>query len=417
MSREVSTLGPMTALARRPSVEDVAPERAPTHASLERARRRQVLTMRSLRAVGLALLVLVEVTGALTAPRPGLGGHRLGVLLGLVGVALGLLGIQSAIPRARAALPVFLALLVASSLTLVWSQPNGPGFLMVFPVVVVAALGAPAWVGAAVVGGALVALAIVTGLVGGQSVSSVALDELGALAFYAVGLLARRLREGQEQAELLLAELEESRAAQAEAAALGERQRLAREVHDVLAHSLSGLVLQLEAARLMAVQREAGRELTEAVGRAHRLAKTGLDEARSAIGLLRDDELPGPERLGALAQSYVSDTGTPCTLEVSGAARALGAEARLAVYRVAQEALSNVRKHAKPQRVELHLCYQADGTRLSVEDFGPDGQAVAGDAGEGYGLTGMRERAELLGGELVASATATGFRVELWVPA
>ena len=84
-------------------MEDVTPGRAPTHASLERARRRQALTMRSLRVVGLALLALVEVTGALTAPRPGLSGHRLGVLLGLVGVALGLLGTQSDIQRARAA--------------------------------------------------------------------------------------------------------------------------------------------------------------------------------------------------------------------------------------------------------------------------------------------------------------------------
>jgi len=314
-------------------------------------------------------------------------------------------------------LPIFLALLVASSVTLVWAQPNGPGFLVVFPVAVVAALGTPARVGAAVVGGALVAQAVVAGLVGRQTVSSVALEELGALAFYAVGLLARRLREGQEQAELLLAELEKSRLAQAEAAALGERQRLAREVHDVLAHSLSGLVLQLEATRLMAVQSRAGHDLTEAVERAHRLAKGGLDEARRAIGLLRDDELPGPERLGALAQSYAADTGTPCRLEVSGTKRALSAEARLALYRVAQEALTNVRKHAKPQRVELHLCYEAEGTRLSVEDFGPDGRATAGAAGEGYGLTGMRERAELLGGELTASATASGFRVELWVPA
>jgi signal transduction histidine kinase len=97
--------------------------------------------------------------------------------------------------------------------------------------------------------------------------------------------------------------------------------------------------------------------------------------------------------------------------------RELGSQARLAVYRTAQEALTNVRKHAHPERVELRLGYERDGTRLTVEDHTPDGVHPAAAAGDGYGITGMRERAELLGGTLTAGPTGTGFRVELWVPA
>jgi signal transduction histidine kinase len=87
------------------------------------------------------------------------------------------------------------------------------------------------------------------------------------------------------------------------------------------------------------------------------------------------------------------------------------------VYRVAQEALTNISKHACPERVEVHLGYDACGTRLTVENFAMSWEAprVAND-GAGYGLTGMRERAELLGGELTTAMTPGGFRVELRVP-
>jgi signal transduction histidine kinase len=85
---------------------------------------------------------------------------------------------------------------------------------------------------------------------------------------------------------------------------------------------------------------------------------------------------------------------------------------------VAQEALTNITKHACPERVEVHLGYEPGCTRLTVEDFALNGETprAAGD-GSGYGLTGMRERAELLGGELTTAMTRGGFRVELRVPA
>ena len=158
------------------------------------------------------------------------------------------------------------------------------------------------------------------------------------------------------------------------------------------------------------------RRIGAALDRAHHLAQTGLQDARRAIGTLRDEELPGPRRLAGLAREFERDSGVGCHLEVTGERRELGSQARLAVYRTAQEALTNVRKHAHAQRVELRLGYERDGTRLTVEDYAPDGVPAAGD-GDGYGLAGMRERAELLDGTLTAAPTGTGFRVELWVPA
>jgi signal transduction histidine kinase len=187
-------------------------------------------------------------------------------------------------------------------------------------------------------------------------------------------------------------------------------------MHDVLAHSLSGLILQLEAARMLAARDPADPRLQSAVDRAHQLGRSGLEEARRAIGMLRDDELPGPERLAGLAAQFQQDRDIPCRLTVSGEAYPLGSEARLAVYRVAQEALTNITKHTHPVRVELRLGYEPSTVRLTVQDFTTAGPAPAEPATDGYGLTGMRERAELLGGTLTTSATAGGFRVELAVP-
>jgi signal transduction histidine kinase len=236
--------------------------------------------------------------------------------------------------------------------------------------------------------------------------------------FYGMLFLAYRLREANKQAEQLLAELRQSLAAQTRATGLAERQRIARELHDVLAHSLSGLILQLEGARMLVAEDPGDPRLPEAINRAHHLGRTGLEEARRAIGMLRDDELPGPERLAGLAAQFLQDRSIPCGLTVSGEVYPLGSEARLAVYRVAQEALTNISRHAHPERVHLHLAYEPSATRLTVEDFTTTNGARPSPTGGGggYGLTGMRERAELLGGTLITEATCTGFRVELNVP-
>jgi signal transduction histidine kinase len=376
---------------------------------------------RWLRPVGVVIVAVVLLDGPAERPAPGLHGDRLGVLLALVAFAVGLLGAREAVLRHAplwVQVPLLFAL-VAGSGVLMWLQPGGPGFLGFFFLAAwVAALRVPAPAGATAAGLALVlALAMVRAATAHRPVMGIVLSALGLSVLYLVVVLAQRAREGQRRAERLLEELEHTRAAQVRAAALSERQHLAREMHDVLAHSLSALTLQLEGARLLAAgdPPDTGRLVT-ALDRAHQLAQAGLRDARRAIGALRDDELPGPQRLAGLAREFERDSGVGCRLEVIGAPRELGSQARLAVYRTAQEALTNVRKHAHPERVELRLGYERDGTRLTVEDHAPDGVHPAA-AGDGYGITGMRERAELLGGTLTAGPTGTGFRVELWVPA
>jgi signal transduction histidine kinase len=158
--------------------------------------------------------------------------------------------------------------------------------------------------------------------------------------------------------------------------------------------------------------------VVDAVENSHRLARSGLDEARRAIEALRGGEMPGPDRLGALADAFREQTGVATDLVLDGEPRELPSDARLAVYRTAQEALTNVRRHAHAARVDLRLRYADDGIRLTVQDHG-EGRVNghASEAGLGYGLTGMRERAELLGGRLAAAPTADGFRVELFLPA
>jgi signal transduction histidine kinase len=385
----------------------------PTLSSLMQARARQQAVLRVLRPLAVAVVAAVVLVGSRSQPRPGLGGERLGVLLGLIGLALGVAGVVRARHNGVSAqLPFFLVLVVSANV-LVWLQPHGPGLIGALVAAGVAALRVRGWVGVCLLAVVLGSLATVGGLAGGQSGTTIVLGALAITAVYAIAVLAVRLREQQSEAERLLIELEDRRDAEARAAMLAERQRLAREIHDVLAHSLSGLVLQLEAARLLARDGATSPQLALAVDRAHQLARSGLDEARRAIGMLRDDELAGPERLSALADEFEQDTGVPCRARVAGVELPLDPEARMSVYRVAQEALTNVRKHAAPARVEVRLAYEPTGARLTVEDVG----GPRPDPGSGgYGLAGMRERADLIGGTLVAEPTESGFRVELWVP-
>jgi signal transduction histidine kinase len=213
--------------------------------------------------------------------------------------------------------------------------------------------------------------------------------------------------------------LESSRAAEARAAAAAERGRVAREMHDVLAHSLSALALQLETTRLLARERGVDPDVARAVDQAHHLAASGLDEARRAIAAERGEELPGPERIGLLADVFGQQSGLPVAVEVTGEPRELAPDARLAMYRTAQEALTNVRRHATPERVEVRLDYRPESTVLVVQDHAAAGvptPVALGTAANGFGLTGMRERAELLGGELIAVPTHDGFKVELRLP-
>ena len=385
---------------------------------LERARGREQAAYLSIRVLAVAAIAFVVVTSFQARPAPGGQGEALGVAVGLVvfcGATIAAMWLTQ--PGSGVQLAV-LVIAVASAAALIGLQGNDAAFLGVFPAVCLAALVLPVRLSALIAGAAAAAVSAAWLANGRTPIAGIVLNDFGILAFFVLSLFARRLRESNQRAELLLAELEQTRAAQAQAAALAERQRLAREMHDVLAHSLSGLVLNLEGARLLAAQGGADSQVGEAIDRAHRLAKTGLEEARRAIGMLRDDALPGPERLADLAAEFEASTGVPCEVAVTGGSkRDLGTDGRLTFYRVTQEALTNIRKHAHADRAEIRLAFEPSGTRLTIEDFGSCRDRPAPADGTGYGLTGMRERAELLGGTLTAGPTGSGFLVELSVPA
>jgi signal transduction histidine kinase len=354
---------------------------------------------------------------------PGLLVGDVVAVLAVGGFALGVLSVLTVRHRRAVIRIVLAAALVASSAALMVVQPAaGLAGLLVGLVLLPPRVPDRLPIALSIV--VITGLAVVAVVVGRGAPIGALFSGIAIVGFPGMTLLARRLVQAGDQAELLLIELEGSRAAQAEAARLAERQRLAREMHDVLAHSLSGLILQLEGARMLAADDPADPRLPAIIERAHHLGKAGLQEARRAIGMLRDDELPGPGGLADLAAQFQLVNGVPCQFTVSGHAHELPAEAGLAMYRVAQEALTNITRHARPDRVEVHLGYEPIHARLTVENFARQAGLESGTAGDdpggdgsGYGLTGMRERAELLGGQLTAATTSGGFRVELRIPA
>ncbi|TLS47653.1 sensor histidine kinase [Streptomyces montanus] len=224
------------------------------------------------------------------------------------------------------------------------------------------------------------------------------------------GCVLRLDAEARGNALRLLAQERAARAAEAESAALAERARIAREIHDVLAHSLSAQLVHLEAARLL-IERGADRDqLLERVVAARGMAREGLAETRQALSALRGEISPVEDFLAELVTA-----GDGADVTVTGERQPLQAEASQAVRRVAQEAMTNVRKHAPGAKVHIRLDYGEHEVTLNVRDSGGTPGEFA-RSGAGYGLLGMRERAELLGGSLEAGPYEEGFVVTLKVP-
>jgi signal transduction histidine kinase len=410
----------MPAGPARPNVDKMSEDPAANVAlaALRRARAQQEAAHRWLRRLTPPLFVVVAAVVFTSGRNPGLPSREIGTAIAVAGLALGGLGALRARYRRAAVRVTFAVMLLASSAALMRLQPDGAGLAGLLAGLVLLPRRVPDRFPVAATIAGIACLAALVVAVSHDSPAAGLLSAIAIVGFPGMTLLARRLGQANHQAERLLSELAGTRAAQAQAARLAERQRLAREMHDVLAHSLSGLMLQLEGARMLAADDPSDPRLPGIIERAHHLGKSGLEDARRAIGMLRDDELPGPERLAGLAAQFQEVNGVPCQFTVSGRARDLPSQARLAVYRVAQEALTNITKHACPERVDMHLGYEPRHVRLAVENFAVNGELpqAAGD-GPGYGLTGMRERAELLGGEFTAAMTHGGFRVELRVPA
>src|SRR3954466_15343115 len=359
---------------------------------------------RALRIVGYVSLAVIFVSILTVDPMPGVSGDGPLVALGFVALAVGIRGRPGRRPMPPGRRLAALALAAAATCLLTAIQPDSAAYAGIYYVVVIAGMRFEGRLGLAVAGAALGALVAVVALTNDHAEGQIPGLLFSVVPWFLVMRLVRRLLERGREAEALVEELRESRAAHAESVALAERSRVAREMHDVLAHSLSALALQLEGAQLLARDRDADPDVVVAVERAHHPAVGGLAEARQAIAALRGDELPGPERLAGLADAFSEHSDARAELLVTGEPRELTSEARLAIYRTAQEALTNVRRHSAADRVEIALRYDDDGTTLIVRDYGPGAPVVLGGGsgpgadGDGYGLTGMRARAELLRG-------------------
>ena len=269
----------------------------------------------------------------------------------------------------------------------------------------------------------LAAFLVVT-LATGQTAGFLAGYPIVFAGMWVLGVTRRAYRIRAHQAEETLSQTRRAHAGEAQAVALAERTRIAREVHDVLAHSLAAVAVNLQAAEgllgagtLPADNPELAKAI-DCVTRAGHLTREGLAAARRAVLALRDDAQPLPEQLSALAVQYREVGDLAVEFSVTGEERPLSAEAGLAAYRTAQEALTNARKHAPGQPVRLALAYEPGQVTVSVDNpLPPDGAAgqLAG-SGAGYGLAGLRERAALAGGSLAAGPADGQWQVRLGIP-
>jgi signal transduction histidine kinase len=369
-------------------------------------------------------MVAVVAVGTLGGhPRPAWHGDGLGVALAFavfaISVAVAIrdrfvqrgIGLQAAVIAAMGAAGVALAAV----------QPRGAAGLAVGAAVWMAVTRLPLARALAILLACAMTVSLdVAFVLAGNSSSTVLASTLLCALIGLIAYFLKQAREGQDRAEVLLAQLEDAREEQTRAAAITERARIASELHDVLAHALSGAAIQLQGARKLAEREHAQPQTRDAIDRASELVREGLSSARQAVGALRGEDLPSVAQLQTLVRSCKSDMNVDATLAIEGRARELPADVSLALYRGAQEALTNVARYAPGASITVVLSYAPDHTMLSVEDHVPFTDPPVGgglaDVGGGRGLAGMRERLERVGGSMHAGPTDAGWRVELQVP-
>jgi signal transduction histidine kinase len=228
-----------------------------------------------------------------------------------------------------------------------------------------------------------------------------------------VGVTRRQGVEHAEQVARMQIEVARTETERARAELLSERNHLAREIHDVLAHTLAALSLQLEAFHTV-VDAEPGTSpaVREQLERTSMLVREGLDEARGAVGALRDEPAPLGDQLTKLCAQHRA------AFTEAGARQRLAPPVVLGLYRVAQEALTNVVKHAPGATATVLLQWTPAAVSVTVENeaSGPATPTPLGRSGGGYGLRGIAERLELLGGTVESGRTPRGWRVAACVP-
>lgn len=362
------------------------------------------------------------------------------VLDGAIAVALTILTqleIGTSHPAAHAALlltlalvfrrraPLAVAVLVAAAVAAQGLVANPPSVFGEYVAVTLAiyTVAADALLLPAVLGGVAIVVAIVVHDLRSReygSAGGIASDLMTPIVFWVVG---RAVRLALARARAARADAEQASTRSAEVARQAvddERRHIARELHDIVTHSLGVVVLQAQGARRVLDQREP--TVAEALNTIEHSGRAALEEMRRLLGLLRDDgERSGLSPQPRLADAnelvrYVSDAGLPTTLAVEGEAVTLEPGVELSAYRVVQEALTNSLKHAGGGSAEVRIRYQPGELELEVTDAGGqrNGDPVGG---VGRGLLGMRERVAFYGGTLEhGPRPAGGFRVHATFP-
>jgi signal transduction histidine kinase len=287
---------------------------------------------------------------------------------------------------------------------------------------------------------ATVAAFLISGFVVDAPAETLAGYPAAMIGLWAFGLTRRAYVLRAEEAEEALEQARRAHAAENQAAALAERARIARDIHDVLAHSLAAVSVNLQAAEGLLGELPAdarGSQVVQAmecIERAVAFTRDGMTETRRAITALREGpdaagpdaapgDAPAPTRLVAefqkLTEAHRADGDAVVDLELIGEPRRVGSEAALTAYRTAQEALTNARKHAPGEPVTVGLTFAPAALEVRVVNALPaaDGVGPLAHAGAGYGLTGLRERAALAGGTLTAGPEDGQWSVHLRIPA
>ncbi|WP_084470119.1 sensor histidine kinase [Amycolatopsis benzoatilytica] len=235
------------------------------------------------------------------------------------------------------------------------------------------------------------------------------------LAGLVAGASRREIDQRARHRTLVATERQRAEVAQAEADLAGERNRLGRELHDVLAHTLGALSIQLTAIDTLARTDAPREKLVEQIELGHELVSTGLDEARQAVRALRGGSAPLAAQLERLCELHQAD------LALEGGWQALDADVTLTLYRLVQEALTNAAKHAPASSVSVRVCFGPNDVTVQVANTrpaeSPDTSPASRASGGGFGLQGMRERVEQAGGALQAGpAPDGGWRVTARIP-
>jgi signal transduction histidine kinase len=340
-----------------------------------------------------------------------------------LGLALALLSTVPVAWRARRPLPAAAIVLAANGACVFAAAPHQAAFQPFVALVLVSySVGSRAegrralWVPPAL---AVAAVPLfVAAVVHGQDAGNALPSYVWLISAWAVGRSVRSWRRKSVALELANRELAEQRELQARAAVTVERGRIARELHDVVAHNVSMMVVQAgAAARVLDGDQPDVRNALDAIAATGR---TTVDEMRTLLGVLRSDDgrpalkpQPGLADLERLV-SGVREAGLPVTVRIEGEVRPLPQALDLSAFRIVQEALTNTLKHAGPAHAEVTIRYEERSVELEIGDTGtrtPDGH------GTGHGLVGMRERVAMLGGELEAApADGRGFTVRARLP-